>query len=127
VQEYLKKHGITSEAIHGGVSAKNRTEVFTNFQNEPNIQVLVIQPAAAAHGVTLHAANSIVWFGPVTSAEIYLQANARVHRAGQKNPCAVVHLVSSSVEDKLYKALQNRTLAQGSLLELYKQEVGAKT
>lgn len=127
VQEYLKKHGITSEAIHGGVSAKNRSEVFTKFQNEPNIQVLVIQPAAAAHGVTLHAANSIVWFGPVTSAEIYLQANARVHRAGQKNPCAVVHLVSSSVEDKLYKALQNRTLAQGSLLELYKQEVGAKT
>lgn len=124
VQEYLAKHDITSEAIHGGVAAHTRADIFTSFQNEPKIQVLVIQPAAAAHGVTLHAANSIVWFGPVTSAEIYLQANARVHRAGQKNPCTVVHLISSQVESKLYRALQDRTLAQGSLLELYKQELG---
>mgnify|MGYP006277575329 FL=1 len=126
VQDYLAHHGYTSAAIHGGISAKDRTEIFTSFQNEPKIQVLVIQPAAAAHGVTLHAANSIVWFGPVTSAEIYLQANARVHRAGQKNPCMVVHLISSQVEAKLYRALQDRTLAQGSLLDLYKQEVGVE-
>ena len=126
VQNFLSKHDITSEAIHGGIAAHERTRIFTSFQTEPTIQVLVIQPAAAAHGVTLHAANSIVWFGPVTSAEIYLQANARVHRAGQKNPCTVVHLVSSLVEAKLYKALQDRTLAQGTLLELYKQELGVK-
>jgi SNF2 family DNA or RNA helicase len=123
VQTYLTKHKITSEAVHGGVAAKKRAEIFTSFQTESKIQVLVIQPQAAAHGVTLHAANSIVWFGPVTSAEIYLQANARVHRAGQKNPCTVVHLVSSPVEKRLYRALQDRTLAQGSLLDMYKQEV----
>jgi SNF2 family DNA or RNA helicase len=88
--------------------------------------VLIIQPQAAAHGVTLTAANVVVWFSPTTSAETYLQANARVHRAGQKNPCLVVHLCSSPVEKKLYKALEDRTLAQSTLLDMYKSLLGGK-
>jgi SNF2 family DNA or RNA helicase len=119
VERYLNKHGITTAAIHGDVSAKKRTVIFKEFQTEKNPQVLVIQPQAAAHGVTLTAANTVVWFSPTTSAETYLQANARVHRSGQKNPCLVVHLCSSPVETKLYEALASRTLAQKSLLEMY--------
>jgi SNF2 family DNA or RNA helicase len=121
VQAYLEKQGITTAAIHGGVSAKRRAEIFNAFQTTPNPQVLVIQPQSAAHGVTLTAANTIIWFGPVTSAEIWLQANARVHRAGQRNPCLVVKLVSSEVERKLYKALEEKTLAQETLLDMYKE------
>lgn len=123
VQAYLTKHGITSDTIHGGVSAKRRAEIFNSFQTTPNPHVLIIQPQSAAHGVTLTAANTIIWFGPVTSAEIWLQANARVHRAGQRNPCLVVKLVSSDVERKLYKALEMRTLAQEDLLDMYKKEL----
>ena len=86
--------------------------------------MLVIQPQAAAHGVTLTAANTVIWFSPTTSAETYLQANARVHRAGQRNPCLVVHLCSSGVEKQLYKALEDRTLAQSILLSMYKNFLG---
>jgi|688.fasta_scaffold00444_47 superfamily II DNA or RNA helicase len=124
VERYLNKHGITTAAIHGDVSAKKRTVIFKEFQTDKNPQVLVIQPQAAAHGVTLTAANTVVWFSPTTSAETYLQANARVHRSGQKNPCLVVHLCSSPVETKLYKALASRTLAQKSLLEMYQSFLG---
>ena len=124
VQEFLKKHGISSSAIHGGVSPNKRTEIFRNFQESKEPEVLVIQPQAAAHGVTLTAANTVIWFSPTTSAETYLQANARVHRAGQRNPCLVVHLCSSGVEKQLYKALENRTLAQDSLLSMYKNFLG---
>lgn len=121
VQNFLNQHGITNDTIHGGVSAKRRAEIFNAFQTTPTPHVLVIQPQSAAHGVTLTAANTIIWFGPVTSAEIWLQANARVHRAGQRNPCLVVKLVSSEVERKLYKALEERTLAQETLLDMYKE------
>ena len=125
IKAHLDKEGITSEVIHGGVSAGKRTEIFSSFQQKPDIQVLIIQPQAASHGVTLHAANTIVWFGPITSTETYLQANARVYRAGQKNPCTVVHLIGSSVERDLYRALASRTLAQDSLLAMYKEAIGA--
>jgi SNF2 family DNA or RNA helicase len=100
-----------------------RTRIFAAFQTEPEPRVLLIQPAAASHGVTLHAANTVVWWGPVTSNEIYHQANARVHRAGQKNPCLVVRLCGSGVERKLYDSLDGKTEDMESLLNLYREEV----
>lgn len=124
IKWHLDKLGIVSEVIHGGVSAPNRTRIFHDFQMTQNVQVLIIQPKAAAHGVTLHAANTIIWWGPITSTETYLQANARVHRAGQKNPCTVVHLVGSQVERTLYTSLVNKTSAQNTLLDMYKNIIG---
>lgn len=120
IAEFLRARGITTEVIHGAVSATKRTEIFTAFQNTPNPHVLVIQPQAAAHGVTLHAANVVVWWGPIMSTETYLQANARVHRAGQRNPCTVVHLTGSPVERRLYTMLSQKIDVHSRLVELYK-------
>lgn len=125
LKSHLDKQGISSDVIHGGISAKKRTEIFQQFQTTSEPQVLIIQPQAASHGVTLHAANTIIWYGPITSTETYLQANARVYRAGQRNPCTVVHLVGTDVERKVYKALTDRTMAQSTLLSMYKDEIGA--
>lgn len=121
IQNRLAASGYTVDVIHGGVPAGARTAIFQKFQTEPNPRVLVIQPQSASHGVTLTAANTIVWFGPVTSYETYVQANARVHRAGQKNSCMVIHLTGCPVEDKLYRALEQREKLQDSILSLYEE------
>jgi SNF2 family DNA or RNA helicase len=123
IAEELKAQGISSETIHGGVPVNKRTEIFAAFQAEAKPQVLVIQPQAAAHGVTLHAANVVVWWGPITSIETYLQANARVHRAGQRNPCTVVHLQGSPVEHRVYKMLTEKVDIHTRLIDLYKNIV----
>ena len=125
LNERLKADVYTVEVIHGGVSATARTNIFQRFQTEPDPRILLIQPAAASHGVTLHAANTVVWWGPVTSNETYHQANARVHRAGQKNPCLVVRLCGSKVEEKLYKALDSKSEDMNNLLGLYRDEIEA--
>ena len=93
-------------------------------QTKPDPHVLVVQPQAAAHGVTLHAANVVVWWGPITSIETYLQANARVHRAGQRNPCTVVHLQGSPVERRVYKMLSEKVDIHTRLIDLYNNVVG---
>jgi len=85
--------------------------------------VLVIQPQAAAHGVTLTAADTVVWFGPVASVETYLQGNARVHRAGQTNKVTVVRLCGSAAEEKVYKSLELKGGAQETLMSLYEAVV----
>jgi len=123
LRDRLRKDGFAVEVIHGGVSVTRRTEVFQAFQTEAEPRILLIQPAAASHGVTLHAANTVVWWGPVTSNEIWHQANARVHRAGQKNPCLVVRLCGCAVERKLYEALDAKTEDMDTLLSLYKEEL----
>lgn len=123
VSSWLQSKGITTEIINGKVSPRKRTEIFNKFQTSPDPRVLVIQPQAASHGVTLHAANVVVYWGPVMSVETYLQANARVHRAGQVNKVTVVHLQGSPVERKMYKMLQGKVDIHQRLIDLYKEEL----
>jgi len=117
----LLDDGIATEVIRGDVSAPKRTDIFHRFQNNTNPRVLVIQPQAAAHGVTLTAANTVVWWGPTSSLETYAQANARVHRAGQDHKCTVVQLQGSAVEKRVYTLLDNRIDVHTKMIDLYKE------
>jgi SNF2 family DNA or RNA helicase len=119
--EKLRKDGLTAEVIRGDVSASKRTEIFKRFQEQPNPKILVIQPQSAAHGVTLTAANTVVWWGPTSSLETYAQANARVHRSGQRHPCTVIQLQGSAVEKHVYALLNNRINVHSQIIDLYKQ------
>jgi hypothetical protein len=80
-------------------------------------------PQATAHGITLTRADQVVWWGPVPSTEIYMQANARAHRAGQTNKVTVTHLQGSPVERRVFHMLQNKIDMHLSLVDLYKQEI----
>lgn len=119
--EKLRKDGHTAEVIRGDVPAAKRTEIFKRFQETPDPKILVIQPQSAAHGVTLTAANTVVWWGPTSSLETYAQANARVHRSGQKHPCTVVQLQGAPVEKHVYALLDNRIDVHTKIIDLYKQ------
>jgi SNF2 family DNA or RNA helicase len=125
LKEYLTKNGVACEVINGQVSVNKRTDIFKRFQEQEDPKVLLIQPQSASHGVTLTAANVIIWYAPVTSIETYLQANARIHRQGQKNPMTVVHISGSPVEGKLYKLLQGKIDSHSELIELYKTEISS--
>lgn len=121
VRDALIKDNIATEVIDGSVSVSKRTDIFKNFQTKADPQVLVIQPQAAAHGVTLTRANTIVWWGPTSSLETYAQANARIHRSGQTHKCTVVQLVGSNAERHVYKLLDNRIDVHTKIIDLYKE------
>lgn len=120
--EKLNKDNVSVEIINGSVSLSNRTRIIKSFQTEDDPKVLLIQPQAASHGVTLTRADTVVWWGPVTSTETYLQANGRAHRNGQVNHVTVIHLQGSPVEEKLYKALQSNIDVHTALIEMFKSE-----
>jgi len=117
----LRGEGITTEVIRGDVPAHRRTDIFKSFQENKDPRVLVIQPQAAAHGVTLTAANTVVWWGPTSSLETYDQANARVHRSGQKHKSTVVQLQGSAAEKHVYKLLDKRINVHAKFVDLYKE------
>tara|TARA_Y100000768_G_C23990383_1_gene692110 strand:- start:5084 stop:6616 length:1533 start_codon:yes stop_codon:yes gene_type:complete len=117
----LSKDNISTEIIDGSVPAHKRTDVFKKFQTNANPQVLIIQPQAAAHGVTLTRANTIVWWAPVSSLETYAQANARIHRSGQTHKCTVVQLQGSDAEKHVYRLLDNRIHIHTKIIDLYKE------
>lgn len=125
LQNHLNKKGITNEVIAGNVNVNKRTDIVNRFQTSPLTKVLIIQPQAASHGLTLTAADTIIWYAPITSVETYLQANARIDRPGQQNPMTVVHIRSSPVEGRLYSMLQSGIQEHSKIVELYKEELAS--
>jgi SNF2 family DNA or RNA helicase len=123
VSKFLEGLGVSSNIINGAVSAGERQRIVNKFQTTQEPRVLVIQPQAASHGVTLTAADTIVFWSPVMSVETYLQCIARIDRVGQKNRMTVVHLQGSEVERKMYKMLQNKVDSHEKLVDLYKEEI----
>lgn len=120
LDQKLREDGFSVDIISGEVSAGARADIFRRFQTQPDPRILIIQPQAAAHGVTLTAADTIVWWGPTSSLETYAQANARAHRAGQRHPVTVVKLQGSNAEKHVYRMLDNRITENGKLIDLYK-------
>jgi SNF2 family DNA or RNA helicase len=119
IEQYLTKKKISCAVINGAVSANKRTLHIQNFQDNPDPRVLIIQPQAAAHGITLTAANTIVWFGPTSSVETYLQANARAHRKGQDHKVTVIMLQGSPAESHMYTMLNSKVDSHQQIIDLY--------
>jgi SNF2 family DNA or RNA helicase len=105
--------------IHGGVSKSERDRTFNLFQNSPSPRVLIAHPKAIAHGLTLTAASTIVWYSPTFDLEIYEQANGRITRHGQKHNTLIAHIQATPAEKKVYNTLRNRGHMLKSLLELF--------
>ena len=112
----------TTAVINGAVSATKRNVIFNDFQNSKDPRVLIAHPATMAHGLTLTSASTIIWYGPITSNEQYVQANGRIERIGKKHVSNVVHIESIAVEAKMYDRLRSKQKLQGLLLDLIQQE-----
>jgi SNF2 family DNA or RNA helicase len=123
VAKFLDSKGVTNSIIKGSVSAHERHRLINVFQSSPDPKVMIVQPQSASHGITLTAADTIVFWSPVMSVETYLQCIARMDRVGQKNRMTVVHLESSDVERRMYRMLQGKVDSHQKLVDLYKQEL----
>jgi SNF2 family DNA or RNA helicase len=117
LQKFLTKAGLSVEVVYGDVSVKKRSQVFSDFQRG-SLQVIVAHPGCMAHGLTLTASHTIIFWAPVDSYRIYEQACGRITRPGQTRKQTIIHLVCSEIERKIYKRLESRGKMQGLLLEL---------
>jgi len=121
---HLLKKGISAECIHGGVTAPKRADIIKRFQTEANPRVLVMQPQASAHGITLTAADTVVFYGPLMSVEQYVQCIARADRKGQNSDkVTVIHIEGSPIEKKMFKALQSNVSSHSLLTEMFNMEI----
>ena len=121
---HLRKQGFGVDQIHGDVSATKRGNIINDFQTQPTIRVLVMQPQATAHGITLTAADTVVFFGPLMSVEMYTQCIARADRKGQDSEkVTVVHIESSPIERRMFKAMQGKVSDHSLLVGMFDHEI----
>ena len=116
--DVLRGAGLDIGVIYGEVSKTQRDAIFHGFERGSSPQVIVAQPAAMSHGLTLVAASTIIWYAPVDSAEIYEQANGRITRPGQKHNTLIANISGSPIEKKMYARLKRRQSMQNILLDM---------
>ena len=120
LSELLTKEKIPFESINGDTPQDKRGEIVQDFQ-AGKYQTLLIQPAAAAHGLTLTRSTTSIWVSPTFNLEHFIQANYRDYRIGQKKRSEVIMLkYSDTLEGKVYSDLEHKITSQKRLLEILK-------
>lgn len=122
IGDYLGKSEIDYAVVSGDTPPKERSDIFTAFQSSNKYRVLVAHPQCMAHGLTLTAANCVIWYAPITSLEIFEQANARITRFGQHHRQQVIMLQSTKVEKKIYTSLRHKQDIQNKLLDMFTED-----
>lgn len=90
--------------------------------NNGYVEIALIHPASAGHGLNLQTGGStLIWFGLTWSLELYQQCNARLYRQGQKNTVVIHHIITSgTIDENVMAALQRKERMQDSLMEAVK-------
>lgn len=94
--------------------------------NVKELQVGLIHPASAGHGLNLQSGGStMVWFGLTWSLELYQQTVARLWRQGQtENTVVIQHIVTAgTIDERILKALEQKDNTQSALIDAVKAEV----
>ena len=119
ISKKLTSEGYSVRQVSGDTPKSERDQVFNLFQNTDMPKVLVAHPQCLAHGLTLTAADTVIWAAPITSLEVFDQANARIRRVGQKHKQQVIMLQATKVEKKAYARLRAKQQVQSLLLDMY--------
>jgi len=112
----LERKSIGYSLITGAV--KDRDEQVRRFQTDSDVTVFIGQIATAGLGITLTAADKMVFYSLDYSMSNFEQTKARIHRVGQRNPCTYIYLVAvNTVDAKVLKALCDKADLAKTLID----------
>ena len=119
IRTMLEQKAIQFSVISGEI--KDRDDQVRRFQEDPDTTVFVGQIATAGLGITLTAADTMVFYSLDYSMSNFEQAKARIHRVGQRNPCTYIYLVAAStVDEKVLQALRDKADLARILIDDYR-------
>jgi SNF2 family DNA or RNA helicase len=106
-----KEYGMNSVATYyGDTEAGDRQQIVTSFQDpEHDLRFFVGNPRTGGYGLTLTAANVVIYYSNSFDLEVRLQSEDRAHRIGQTKSVTYVDLMSpKTVDEKIVKALRDK-------------------
>ena len=110
IKEVIKVHGPGSIVDYCGLTPQDqRQKNIKKFQNDDKCRFIVGTPATGGYGITLTAANTVVYYSNGYDLEKRLQSEDRAHRIGQKRSVTYVDLIcEETVDEKIVKALRKK-------------------
>lgn len=115
--EALKDAGINHVLFYGDVSEQQRLDNRMAFQNNPDVKVFVGQVRTGGIGITLTAANNVIFLSNTFSTEDRVQAEDRAHRIGQKYPVTYYDLVTpKTVDERIIRVLRSNKMVSDEIM-----------
>ena len=110
IKEVSKVHGPGSIVDYYGLTPQSeRQENIKRFQNNDNCRFLVGTPQTGGYGITLTAANTVIYYSNGYDLEKRLQSEDRAHRIGQKKNVTYVDIIAEdTVDEKIVTALRDK-------------------
>jgi SNF2 family DNA or RNA helicase len=110
IKEIEKIYGPESVVDYYGLTLKeDRQPNIKKFQDDPKCRFFVGTPATGGYGITLTAANTVIYYSNGYDLEKRLQSEDRAHRIGQKKPVTYVDInAEDTVDEKIVKALRKK-------------------
>ena len=103
---------------YGETPQDERQDIVDKFQEPDNpLRFFVGQPRTGGYGITLTAANTVIYYSNSYDLEIRLQSEDRAHRIGQTNKVTYIDLVSpDTIDEKILIALKSKIDIAGQVL-----------
>tara|TARA_Y100000385_G_scaffold282354_1_gene336648 strand:+ start:7114 stop:8562 length:1449 start_codon:yes stop_codon:yes gene_type:complete len=110
-------------AYYGAVNQDDRNTAIDRFQKDPTCRFFVGNPQTGSMGITLTAADTVVYYSNNYNLEHRLQSEDRAHRIGQdKNVLYVDLICRGTIDSKIVKALRDKkNIAQQVMGDDWKQ------
>ena len=96
--------------LHGETPDSERQEIVETFQDrQSELRFIVGHPKTGGYGLTLTAANTVIYYSNSYDLELRLQSEDRAHRIGQENKVTYIDLISpKTIDEKIVDALRNK-------------------
>ena len=110
IKEIKKVHGPGSVVDYYGLTPQDQRDKNRNaFQNDSKVRFIVGTPQTGGYGITLTAANTVIYYSNGYDLEKRLQSEDRAHRIGQHKPVTYVDIIAEeTVDQKIVKALRKK-------------------
>lgn len=115
-QKLAKNMKMKAICLQGSTPQDERDEFEEKFQNDPTVELAYINIGCGAEGLTLHAADTAVFFSPSFSFIGYAQARDRIRRIGQDKKTQIIFIImENTMDERVVSVLE----CNGQLVDTY--------
>jgi SNF2 family DNA or RNA helicase len=106
----IKKYGPWSVVDYYGLTPQDQRQAnIKKFQDDPRYRFFVGTPSTGGYGITLTAANTVIYYSNGYDLEKRLQSEDRAHRIGQKKSVTYIDILAEeTVDEKIVKSLRKK-------------------
>jgi len=110
VREIEKVYGPGSVVSYYGLTPQEeRQDNIRQFQDDPKCRFMVGTPSTGGYGITLTAANTVIYYSNGYDLEKRLQSEDRAHRIGQKKNVTYIDIIAEdTVDEKIQESLRKK-------------------